>query len=85
MKECSKECLERGYCCEKTECRLWIDFEEDFNCSLISIYKNGSMTLHQVGERIGVSFVRVRQIEQQVIEKLRKRSKWKNKEGFYEN
>ena len=85
MKDCSRECIEKDYNCDKSECRHWLDFEDDFNCSLISVYKHGAMTLEQVGERIGISFVRVRQIEQLALEKLRKRSKWKNKEGFYEN
>ena len=85
MKQCSKECIDKDYVCDKSECRHWMDFAEDFNCSLISVYRHGNMTLEQVGERIGVSFVRVRQIEQQALEKLRKRKSWKNKEGFYEN
>ena len=84
MKECSKECIDKDYSCEKSECRHWMDFEDDFNCSLIAVYRHGSMTLEQVGARLGVSFVRVRQIEQQALEKLRKRRSWKNKEGFYE-
>jgi len=85
MKQCSKECLDKDYCCDKVECRHWIDYVGEHNCSLISVYINGAMTLEQVGERVGVSFVRIRQIEQQALEKLRKRSRWQNKEGFYEN
>ncbi len=54
---------------------MWIDFEDDCNCSLISIYKHGALTLEQVGERIGVSFVRVRQIEQLAMEKVKKRTR----------
>ena len=75
MKDCSHECLEKNYNCDRTECRMWIDFEDDCNFSLISIYKHGALTLEQVGERIGVSFVRVRQIEQLAMEKVKKRTR----------
>ena len=75
MKQCSRECMESNYACDQTECRMWMDFEEDFNCSLIAVYKHGEMTLEQVGERLGVSFVRIRQIEQQALEKVRKRGR----------
>tara|TARA_B100000427_G_C15078767_1_gene407493 strand:+ start:156 stop:338 length:183 start_codon:yes stop_codon:yes gene_type:complete len=54
---------------------MWIDFEEDQNCSLISIYKNGPMTLEEVAKRIKVSFVRISQIEKAAINKLHKRIK----------
>ena len=52
MKQCSRECMERNYACDQTECRMWMDFEKDFNCSLIAVYKHGEMTLEQVGERL---------------------------------
>jgi len=32
---------------------------------------NGDMTLHQVGERLGLSFVRVKQIQDKCIEKIK--------------
>ena len=68
------KCMMSGKCCEEKDCRKWIDYEEDNNCCLISISKNksGGLTLHETGKRIGLSFVRVRQIEQQAIKKLSK-------------
>lgn len=75
MPECSRSCLSSGGSCNKEECRLWIEYEEDLNCSLISIYKNGSMTLEEVAKRINVSFVRVSQIEKNALKKLSKRIK----------
>jgi DNA-directed RNA polymerase sigma subunit (sigma70/sigma32) len=60
--------------CENKECRLWIDYKEEYNCSLISIYEHGSMTLRQVAERLGISFARVKQLESRALEKLKKRS-----------
>lgn len=74
LTQCAKECLKRNKLCRETECRKWIDFEEDHNCCLISIRNNGGegLTLMETGERIGLSFVRVRQIEQRALEKLSK-------------
>ena len=72
---CSKICLSEGTPCSKDNCRLWVDYGEDQNCSLISIYKNGAMTLNEVSKRLGTSLVRVSQIEKQAINKLFKRIK----------
>lgn len=72
---CSRQCLQGNNQCAKQSCRLWIDFEEDQNCSLISIYKNGSLTLDEIGKRMKISLVRVSQIEKQALKKLSKRIK----------
>ncbi len=62
--------------CDKKECRLWIDYEEDLNCTLLAIDKNnhGCMTLREIADRLGVSFVRIKQIEGKILEKLKKRN-----------
>jgi len=71
--ECSRTYMQRGIPCRHKECRLWIDHKDEQNCTLISIYKNGRMTLRQIAERLGISFARVKQIETQALEKLKKR------------
>jgi hypothetical protein len=58
--------------CDKTDCRLWINFPIEYNCCLISIYENGNMTLRQVGERTGVSFARIKQIETVALKKMKR-------------
>jgi len=70
MKKCCSECVLSNSACEQRECRMWIDFAEDNNCSLISIEKHGPMTLMQIGERLNLSFVRIKQIEDGLISKL---------------
>ena len=72
IKECSQACIEHEVGCDFKNCDHWIKFEEDFNCDLISIKKNGPLTLRQVGERMGVSYVRIKQIEDVAIKKIRK-------------
>jgi hypothetical protein len=74
LRACSMKCLKLNVECRETECRLWIDFPEEKNCCLISISENGNMTLREVGDRIGVSFARVKQIESAALKKMRKNS-----------
>ena len=71
--KCSRFCMEHKMCCEEQACRLWIDYKSEYNCSLVSIYENGRMTLREVAERLGISFARVKQIETQALKKLKKR------------
>ena len=59
-----------GSCCSNSECRYWVEYPEDLNCSLISVDKHGPMTLEEVAKRIGVSFVRISQIEKKALTKL---------------
>jgi len=69
--KCSQECVDTAAHCSVKECRLWVDFEEDHNCCLISIYEHGAMTLRQIAERLGISFARVKQIETKALKKLK--------------
>jgi DNA-directed RNA polymerase sigma subunit (sigma70/sigma32) len=55
------------------DCRSWIDFEDDLNCASIAVDRYGEMSLREVGERLGVSFVRIKQIEDKLKVKLGKR------------
>lgn len=55
--------------------RCWINYPEDDNCIHVSIHKNGSMTLQEVATRLGVSLVRISQIEKHALKKLSKRIK----------
>ena len=56
--------------CQDCKCRQWIDYEDDLNCTLIAAEKNGPMTLREVGERLGISFVRVKQLQEVALAKI---------------
>jgi hypothetical protein len=71
---CKEECNETGLSCQNKACRQWIDYDEDLNCCLIAVDKNGPMTLDDVSKRIGLSLVRIKQIEQIALEKAKKRN-----------
>ena len=75
MRECAKSLMEYDVNCPCKECRLWIDFKEDSNCTLIAIDKKKCMTLREVADRLGLSFVRVKQIQDGAHKKMLKRFK----------
>jgi hypothetical protein len=70
LPECSAACIKHGVSCPVEDCRQWIDYEEDLNCTSIAVEKNGSMTLREVADRLHVSFVRIKQIEDKVRDKV---------------
>jgi hypothetical protein len=72
MKKCLQTCKDLECPCPITECRLWIDYEEDFNCTEEAIRKNGNMTLREISKRLNVSFVRIKQIQDKAIAKITK-------------
>ena len=71
--DCSKRCIELNYSCHIKDCKHWIDFSKDHNCTLVAVYNHGPMTLRQVAERIQLSFARVKQIETKAFQKIKKR------------
>lgn len=73
MRMCSSACVVNEVQCPFKECKYWINHQGDLNCDLIAINRNGEMTLRQIAERLGVSFVRIKQIEEQALKKLTKR------------
>ncbi len=59
--------------CQRCKCRLWQDYPEDRNCTNVTVYEHGSLTLAETAKRMGLSLSRVKQIEQRALEKLKKR------------
>tara|TARA_R110000796_G_scaffold28176_1_gene77261 strand:- start:2084 stop:2350 length:267 start_codon:yes stop_codon:yes gene_type:complete len=70
--KCFKECETTNKSCKEKQCRLWIDHKEDLNCTIVAVNSNpaGSFTLREVAERLDISFVRVKQIEEKALNKL---------------
>ena len=71
MKKCAQECVKRNKKCSQEECRLWMNYEGDLNCSLVAIQRHGEMTLHEVADRLEMSYVRIKQIQDAAIKKIR--------------
>jgi DNA-directed RNA polymerase specialized sigma subunit len=72
MKECARKCYIHKVPCSQSDCRLHLDYKEDFNCTDIAVHKHGEMTLEQIGNRHGVSIVRAKQIVDEALLKLKK-------------
>jgi len=77
MKECLEICKQYKCPCPIKECKSWINYKEEYNCMHEAIACNGAMTLREIAERMGVSFVRIKQIQDKALLKLSKRIKKK--------
>ena len=71
--KCVEMCVTRQMLCKEKECKFWIDYPEDLSCALLSIEKHGAMPLVEVGKRLGVSHVRIKQIQDKAIKKMNKK------------
>tara|TARA_Y100000034_G_scaffold87493_1_gene104926 strand:+ start:231 stop:485 length:255 start_codon:yes stop_codon:yes gene_type:complete len=70
MRKCCESCVKHKVSCPVKSCDYWINYKGDMNCSLIAVEKNGSMTLREVADRLKISFVRVKQIQDVALKKL---------------
>ena len=70
--KCYKQCQSTNKSCDQQSCRLWIDHTSDLNCTMVAInnHPEGNMTLREVADRLHISFVRVKQIEEKALNKL---------------
>ena len=73
MRDCALKCAKTKECCVREECRLWLDYPEDLNCTLVAVAKHGPMTLEEVAIRHNLSTVRIKQILDATMVKLKKR------------
>ena len=73
MRECVKSLMEYDVNCPCEDCRLWIDDKKDANCTLVAVKKQKTMTLREVADRLGISFVRVKQIQDIAHKKVLKK------------
>jgi hypothetical protein len=70
MKKCLFTCKQIGVPCPIEECRHWVDYPSEFNCIFETVAVNGQMTLRECAKRLGISFVRVKQIEDKALKKI---------------
>ena len=72
LKKCAKACMDLETACpnENSDCRYWLDYEPDLNCVLITTLDNKNYSLRETADRLGISFVRVKQIEDKALKKI---------------
>jgi len=68
--KCLEACKKHGVSCPVKDCRLWVEYEKDFNCVGQTVSEHGKLTLREVAKRLNISFVRVKQIEDKALKKL---------------
>ncbi len=78
MRECAKECYLKQKACDQKECRLYIEYPTDYNCTSIAIQKYGPMTLEEIGKRHHISTARAKQLVDAALVKLKKTLKREN-------
>lgn len=67
---CLQTCKKLDVPCPVEECRSWISYPQEFNCVHESIDVNGAMTLREAAERLNISYVRVKQIQDKAMKKI---------------
>jgi hypothetical protein len=66
----SCRCRQNGE--DQRDCRYHIDYPEDDNCCFVAIEKHGNMGLKEIAERLHYSCGRIKQIEDEALDKLNK-------------
>lgn len=66
---CYERNLRKSSQCERRECRYWISHPGAVNCTLVAASR-GPMTLQQIGEIIGVTRMRVCQLEKKILREI---------------
>ena len=70
MKKCLERCIKLSVTCPVQDCRYWVDYPSDNNCVLDTVNKYGDLTLRETADRLGISYVRVKQIEDKALKKI---------------
>ena len=55
--------------CENKKCRQWINCKSHNNCTIIAS-KSGPMSLQEIGDIMGVTRMRICQMEKRIIQKI---------------
>ena len=69
--KCLETCRRLSVSCPNQSCRLWIDSEGEYNCIQEALRTREYLTLREVADRMGMSFVRVKQIQDVALNKIK--------------
>jgi len=67
---CYDECKKKNKKCRVKECRLWINYPKDLNCTEIAVQKNDKLVFREIGDRLQLTPSRIKQIETGALKKL---------------
>ncbi len=74
MRKCADNCLAANKACNKKSCRYWQPYKDDLNCTFVTIKRHGSLTLKEIAVREKLSLVRIKQIQDKALIKIKKLS-----------
>ena len=63
-------CKKKNKKCRVKDCRLWIDYSQDLNCTEIAVQKKDKLVFREIGDRLKLTPSRVKQIESAALKKL---------------
>ncbi len=69
--KCLEACKRLGVSCPNEDCRLWISSEHEYNCIQEALEGKDYLTLREVADRMGMSFVRVKQLQDVALNKIK--------------
>ena len=67
---CYDECKKKNKKCCVKDCRLWINYPKDLNCTEIAVQKNDKLVFREIGDRLNLTPSRIKQIESAALKKL---------------
>jgi hypothetical protein len=67
---CYDECKKKNKKCRVKDCRLWINYPKDLNCTEIAVQKNDKLVFREIGDRLNLTPSRIKQIESSALKKL---------------
>ena len=70
---CYDECKIKNKKCRVKQCRLWINYPKDLNCTEIAVQKKDKLVFREIGDRLQLTPSRVKQIESAALKKLNTR------------
>ena len=70
---CYDECRKKNKKCRVKDCRLWINYPKDLNCTEIAVQKKDKLVFREIGDRLQLTPSRVKQIETGALKKLNTR------------
>tara|TARA_Y100001938_G_scaffold150473_1_gene241557 strand:+ start:3333 stop:3578 length:246 start_codon:yes stop_codon:yes gene_type:complete len=73
--KCHQLCQKHDVECPNKECRLWLDYSPDLNCTVIAVKKNHRLILREIGTRLKLTPSRIKQIENSALKKMKVRAK----------
>ena len=79
---CDEICEKNNKPCLNSDCKHYLDFKDDLNCVIICARKNGPLTLQETSKRLGVSYVRIKQIEDKALNKIKQNLSYLNDVEF---